>query len=78
MKNIDKNYEFFLKEESKLNKKYPNQFLVISNQKVVFNNKDMSEIIKYVKKKKAGTYIIQKCGTNENDNIQMFHTRVKF
>lgn len=27
---------------------------------------------------KAETYIIQKCGNNEINNVQMFHTKVTF
>lgn len=77
MKKIDKNYNFFLENEQNLNKEYNNKFIVISNEKVVFSHSDMNEIIKYIKKLAAGTYIIQKCGT-DCDNIQMFHTRVTF
>ena len=78
MRELDKNYNFFMLNEKELIKKYPNEFIVISNERVVYHNVDISLVVEYVKKLNAGSYIIQKCGSKESDNIQMFHTRVMF
>lgn len=73
-----KNYKYFKKEEDILIKKYPNEFIVISNEEVVFHDADLNKVIEFVKGLEAGTYIIQNCETNKANSIQMFHTRVTF
>lgn len=78
MINEDKNYIFFKKEEEKLKKQYSNEFIVIKEEKVVFHNVDLNKVIDFARELEAGTYIIQRCETNEANNIQMFHTRVTF
>ena len=78
MDTIDKNYEYFKKEESNLKKKYSKEFVVIYNEKVVYHDEDLDKVIEYARGLEAGKYIIQKCDTNEANNIQMFHTRVTF
>jgi len=78
MINEDKNYIFFKKEEEKLKKQYSNEFIVIKEEKVVFHDVDLNKVIDFARELEAGTYIIQRCETNEANNIQMFHTRVTF
>ena len=78
MINEDKNYIFFKKEEEKLKKQYSNEFIVIMEEKVVFHDVDLNKVIDFARELEAGTYIIQRCETNEANNIQMFHTRVTF
>lgn len=78
MENCNKNYDYFKKEEQKLKEKYPKEFIVIQNECVKYHNKDFNKIIEFVRQLEAGTYIIQKCETNEANSIQMFHTRVTF
>ncbi len=78
MENIEKNYNYFKKNKEVLIKKYPNQYIVISNEKVLFNSKNKEEAIEFLKKLTPGTYILQKCDVKEENGIQMFHTRVSF
>lgn len=78
MNSVEKNYSYFKENQQKLTKKFPNQYVVIVNEKVIFNSKEKDKAIEYVKKLEAGTYILQKCDTNEKNSIQMFHTRVSF
>lgn len=75
---IDKNYDFFKKEEKKLKEIYPNEFIVICNQEVVFHDVDLNKAIEYARTLEAGSYIIQRCETNETRIVQVFHTRVSF
>ena len=78
MNSEDKNYKYFKKEENNLKKKYPKEFVVICDKKIVFHDKDLNKTIEFARQLEAGKYIIQKCETNEANNIQMFHTRVIF
>lgn len=75
--NLDMNYEYFKNNKKKLLKQFPEEYVVIVGEKVVFHSKDRETAIKFVKTLEAGTYILQKCETEEN-NVQMFHTRVSF
>ncbi len=74
----NKDYLFFKKEEKRLSKEYPNEFIVISNEEIVFHNMDLNKIMEFARELKAGTYIIQKCENNKANRIQTFHTRVSF
>ncbi len=77
MNTDNKNYNYFKKEEKNLKKKYSEEYVIICDEKVVFHDKDLNKVIDYARQLEAGKYIIQRCGTND-DNIQMFHTRVTF
>ena len=74
----DKNYNYLKKEEENLKRKYPNEYVVIYDSKVVYHDMDLNKVIEYVRELEAGKYIIQRCETNDANNIQMFHTRVTF
>ncbi len=78
MEKKDKNYIYFKNEKENLKKKYSNEYVVIYEEKVVFHNMDLNKVVEYVKQLEAGKYIIQKCETDEANNVQMFHTRVTF
>lgn len=75
---IDKNYIFFKKEESKLKKDYPDEYILICNENVVFHDKKFEKVVEYAKSLEAGTYIIQQCSAVETKYIQTYHTRVAF
>lgn len=77
MDKLNMNYKYFKSNKKELLKKFPEEYVVIVNEKVVFHSKDRETAIAYVKTLEAGTYILQKCETEEN-NVQMFHTRVSF
>ena len=78
MNNIDKNYKYFKENLTKLKKLYPKEYVIICEEKVIFHNKDFNKVIALAKELEAGKFIIQKCETNEANNIQKFHTRVSF
>ncbi len=78
MNTEDKNYEYYKKEEKDLIKKYPNQFIVICKEEVVFHDENLNKVIDFARELEAGTYIIQNCETDEVDKVQAFHTRVTF
>ena len=78
MNDNDKNYKYFKKEEKNLKREYSQEFVVIYEEKVVFHDKDLDKVIEYARGLEAGKYIIQRCETNEANNVQTFHTRVTF
>ncbi len=78
MNDNDKNYKYFKKEEENLKREYSQEFVVIYEENVVFHDKDLDKVIEYARGLEAGKYIIQRCETNEANNVQTFHTRVTF
>ena len=78
MDKSNKNYQFFVANEKKLKKDYANEFIIISEEKVVFHDIDFNKVVDFARGLKAGTYIIQRCETNKLNSVQMFHTRVTF
>ena len=76
MDHIDKNYKYFKENLTKLKKLYPNEYVIICEEKVIFHNKDLNKAIALARELEAGKFIIQKCETNEANNIQKFPTRV--
>lgn len=75
-KNMEKNYNYYLKNQKELNKKYNNKFIIIKDEEIFGVYEDLQEAIQSAKNIEAGTYIIQQC--TDNENIQTFHTRVRF
>lgn len=75
---LEKNYAFFKKEIKNLKKSFPNEFILIQDEKVVFHDKSFEKVVEYAKKLEAGSYIIQQCSKIETKYIQTYHTRVAF
>lgn len=71
---IDKNYEWFEENKKDLLKKYKNEYVVITEEKVVFNSEKIEDAITFASELELGTFIIQKVERNEEP--QVFHTRV--
>ncbi len=78
MDHIDKNYKYFKENLTKLKKLYPNEYVIICEEKVIFHNKDLDKAIALARELETGKYIIQNCETKEANNIQKFPTRVSF
>lgn len=75
-KNMEKNYNYYLNNQKKLNQKYNNKFIIIKDEEVFGVYENLQEAIQSAKNMEAGTYIIQQC--TDNRNMQTFHTRVRF
>lgn len=74
--NLDKNYEYFIKNKEELCSKYLNKFLIIKDENVIGAYDTFDEALVNAKNIEAGTYIIQKC--EKDEEIQIFHTRIRF
>lgn len=75
---VDKNYKYFKENLTDLLANYNGEFLVIQDEKVVFHNADMNQIVIYVEKLDAGSYIIQKCKPEETQQYHTFHNWVRY
>lgn len=65
--NID--FHWFVKNYDKLSLKYDNRYIVIKNKKVIGDYKSYSEVLSKTKEP-LGSFIIQKCLTNEVGYIE--------
>jgi len=74
---IDKNYKYFKDNLKALLSKHNGEYLVIQDEKVVFHNTDMNLIVAYVETLEAGSYIIQKCESEEAQFYNTFHSWVR-
>lgn len=73
---LKNNYNYYLKNKEELCQKYLNKYIIIKDEEVYGAYETMAEAIENAKKIEAGTYIIQRC--EKEENIQVFHTRVRF
>lgn len=77
VKMLEKEFEYYLKNQKDLVSKYQGKFIVIKNQEVIgaFD----SEIEAYTeiqKTEKLGSFLIQQCTPGKESYTQVFHSRV--
>ena len=76
---MEKEFKYFLDNKKELSKKYNNKFIVIKNEKVIGSYNNEEEAYSETKKEhELGTFLIQKCSTEEAAYIQTFHSRAIF
>jgi hypothetical protein len=68
---LEKEFEYFTENHSELYNLYPNRYLVIKDQKVLFDVSQKNGLV-------PGTYIIQKCEEGVDSYTQVYHSRVTF
>lgn len=76
---LEKEFEYYLKNQDKLVRLYDGKFIVIKGENVIGDY--ASEIEAYTETKKThevGTFLIQKCTPGVNDYTETFHSRVVF
>ena len=74
--NIERNYQFFLKELPRLIKEHRGEFVIISDEKVIDFSPSLIEGVIYARTKyKDGEYIVQQCLPIE-ETMVVFHSRV--
>lgn len=74
---LKKNYDYYTKNHDKIVKKYLNKFIIIKDEKIVDSYDTFEEAFKKSSEKyKIGTFIIQKCTENIEEDTQIFHSRV--
>lgn len=74
---LKKDYDYYTKNHNEIIKKYLNKFIIIKDEKIVDSYDTFEEAFqKSSEKYKLGTFIIQKCTENIEEDTQIFHSRV--
>jgi len=72
-------FEYYLKHQKELVKKYNGKFLVIKGQKIIgAYETELEAVEKTSKKEKIGTFLVQKCEPGDASFTQTFHSRISF
>jgi hypothetical protein len=76
---LEKEFEYYIKNQAKLAEKYKGKYIVIKNQEVigVFES-EIEAIEKTSAEHKLGTFLVQKCETGKDSYTQTYHSRVVF
>lgn len=71
-------FDFFLKNQKSLVKKYRGKYVVIKNNKVLGVYSDIPSAISETSKvEEYGTFLVQKCEPGTAVFTQFFHSRIK-
>ena len=76
---LEKEFQYYLKHQGELVKKFNGRFVVIKDGKVVgdFSN-ELTAITETQKNHRLGTFLVQKVEPGESGYSQTFHSRVAF
>lgn len=76
---LEKEFEFYLKNQADLVKKYNGKYIVIKNQQVigVFDS-EIEAVEKTSVDHALGTFLVQKCEPGKESYTQTYHSRVAF
>ena len=77
---LEKEFEYYTQNHSELFSHYPNKYLVIQGEKVLYCTDTMQSALETSKKSglEPGTYLIQKCEEGAESYTQVYHSRVTF
>ena len=74
---LKKNYNYYISNHNDIIKKYLNQFIVIKDEQIVDSYDTFEEAFEESSKKyELGTFIIQRCTKNIEEDTRIFHSRV--
>jgi len=79
MRNLQKEYDYYLAQKLELLKRYNGKVLVIKGQTVigVFDS-ELEALQQTAGTHELGTFLIQKCDPTEESHTQTYHSRVAF
>ena len=76
---LEKEFEYYVKNQNELLKKYNKHFVVIIGDNVVDSYPTLEQALEQTAKKyKLGTFLIQECTEGDRAYTQTFHTRAVF
>ena len=79
MRPLEKEFNFYIKNQGKLVKEYNGKFIVIKNEKVLgAYDSEIKAIDETTKTEKLGTFLIQKCEPGAESYTQIYNSRVTF
>ena len=78
-KPLEKEFNYYLKNQTRLVRKYKGKHIVIKDQRVIGKYRSTLDALeKTSTKHKPGTFLIQKCTPGNKDYTRYFHSRVSF
>lgn len=76
---LEKEFEYYLKNQEDLVKQYNGKFVVIKDCQVIGAYTDELEAVRETSKKhELGTFLVQKCEPGNESYSQTYHSRVTF
>lgn len=76
---LEKEFEFYLRNQTELVKKYNGKYIVIKNQEVIgAYDSEFEAVQKTSEHHELGTFLVQKCEPGEKSYTQTYHSRVFF
>lgn len=76
---LEKEFEYYLKNQDDLVKKYNGKYIVIKDSQVIGDyDNELEAIRKTMEKYELGTFLVQKCEPGNESYSQTFHSRVVF
>lgn len=76
---LEKEFDYYVKNQAELAKKYNGKYIVIKNQEVigVFES-EIEAVEKTSANHELGTFLVQKCEPGKESYTQTYHSRVVF
>lgn len=76
---LEKEFNYYVKNQAELAKKYNGKYIVIKNQEVigVFES-EIEAVEKTSANHELGTFLVQKCEPGKESYTQTYHSRVVF
>ena len=79
MGTLEKEFEYYLKHQEELVKKYKGKFIVIKNDTVLgAYETELGAVEETSKKHELGTFLVQKCEPGSDSYTHTYHSRVSF
>lgn len=77
---LAREFRFFTDNHGRLFEKYPNEYLVIRDAKVLYHNKALSDSVGWAISNglKEGDFMLQLCSAGDKAYTHTFHSRVMF
>lgn len=77
---LEKEFEYFKENHERLFREYPNKYLVIKDNNVLYSEDTLEDALNQAVSSglEVGTFLIQLCGKGEGSYTQTFHSRVIF
>ena len=76
---LEKEFKYYLNNQSELVKKYNGKFLVIKEEQVIgVHDSESVAFFETKKEHEEGTFLIQFCESGDESYTQSFHSRVVF
>lgn len=78
-KPLEKEFEYYVKNQKKLVKQYNNKYIVIKNKEVIgVYDSEIEAVQETSKNEPLGTFLVQKCTSGKESYTQTYHSRVVF